>query len=134
MSNSTEDPRLAHLIARILLATHKYADAFTYLARLERTLDGSDAERFQLTTDIAEAYIGLGRVQDATDAIASAQTLLLRTDSWNNRNRIVELDYEMAVMQGHWELALSTFKHMTEQADSVNNARTRMQLARMQVT
>ncbi|MBK7483045.1 MAG: hypothetical protein IPI72_09940 [Flavobacteriales bacterium] len=40
----------------------------------------------------------------------------------------------MAVMQGHWELALSTFKHMTEQADSVNNARTRMQLARMQVT
>lgn len=134
MSNSKEDPRLAHLVARVLLATHKYADAFTYLARLERTLDGSDAERFQLATDIAEAYIGSGRVQEATDAIAFAQTLLPRADTWNNRNRIVELDYEMAVMQGHWELALSTFKHMTEQADSVNNARTRMQLARMQVT
>jgi len=135
-SNILEEARLSQLIGETLLAQDRFADAFTYLTKAQRSLEGSGTkeERFALATDMAEAYIGSGRTKEAERSLMQAGELLMQADTWNHRYRLTDLQYQLAVTQGNWQEALTLLKRIKDQTDSVNMARLDMQVARLQVT
>ncbi|HRH69610.1 MAG TPA: histidine kinase dimerization/phosphoacceptor domain -containing protein [Flavobacteriales bacterium] len=134
--NTLEEARISQLIGETLLAQDRFADAFTYLTKAERSLgaSGTKEERFALAADMAEAFIGAGRTKEAERSLMRAGELLMQADTWNHRYRLTDLQYQLAVAQGHWQEALALLKRIKDQTDSVNMARLDMQVARMQVT
>jgi two-component sensor histidine kinase len=131
-----EEARLSHLVGASLLAQRKYYDAITYLSKAERPISsaGTALERFTLRSDIAEAYIGMKRPKEAIAHLAQGDELLQQADTWHNRHRLTDLQYQLALAQGRWEEALTLLKRIKDQGDSVNLARLDIQMARMQVT
>ena len=131
-----EEARLCRSIGAILMAQRKYSDAHIYLVRAENGLQhaGTAAEQFEIQGDLAECSLGMGRNKEAATALQLAGGTLRSTDTWNNRFRYLDLQYQLALAQGRWEEALGHLKRIKDRSDSVNIARLDMQMARMQMS
>ncbi len=135
LRDTVKQARINRVLGEVLVAQRRFPDAVIHLTQAERILGPSDlsAERFSVYDALTMALIKLQRTEEATETLRKATATLAEVDTWNNRQRIAELRYHLAVAKQNWRDAVSLLEGVKSASDSMLHARLDMQMTSMQL-
>lgn len=133
--DTLQEARIGVTIGEILIAQRRFSDAVIYLVGSQRqlALAGTAAERFAVHGALVRAYIGLGRTDEAANALRSVEDTLQSPEDWSTKTQLLDLRYALAVAEGQWREAVGLLERIKRTSDSVLYARLDMQTVRLQM-